>query len=133
MKKITEYFTAEELLSINALAQCLKDKYFKENENAFELVFADALFIAYQLRQSEEYMESFNRLKATCDKRKNYMPLQIWEALAIRSMYLDESKTPKQAALFACVHFILEEWFAELFPVKLDLCSRGGNGTGNEL
>ena len=43
MKKITEYFTAAELLSINALAQCLKEKYFKENENAFELVFADAL------------------------------------------------------------------------------------------
>ena len=109
MKKITEYFTAEELLSINALAQCLKDKYFKENENVFELVFADVLFIAYQLRQSEEYMESFNRLKTTCDKRKNYMPLHIWEALAIRSMYLGESKTPKQAALFACVHFILED------------------------
>ena len=32
MKKITEYFKAEELLSINALAQYLKDKYFKENE-----------------------------------------------------------------------------------------------------
>ena len=56
MKKITEYFKAEEMLSINALAQCLKDKYFKENENTFELVFADVLFIAYQLRQSEEYM-----------------------------------------------------------------------------
>ena len=107
MKKITEYFTAVELLSINALAQCLKDKYFKENEKAFELVFADTLFIAYQLRQSEEYMESFNRLKATC--KQSYMPLHIWEALAIRSMYLDESKTPKQAALFACVHFILED------------------------
>ena len=109
MKKITEYFKAEELLSINALAQCLKDKYFKENENAFELVFADALFIAYQLRQSEEYMESFNRLKATCDKRKKYMPLYIWEALAVKSVYEGESKTPKQAALFACVHFILED------------------------
>ena len=108
MKKITEYFTAEELLVINALAEHLKNKYF-EKENVFELVFADVLFIAYQLRQSEEYMESFNRLKTTCDKRKNYMPLHIWEALAIRSMYLDESKTPKQAALFACVHFILED------------------------
>ena len=107
MKKITEYFTAEELLSINALAGHLKEKYFKENENAFELVFADVLFIAYQLRQSEEYMESFNRLKATC--KHSYMPLYFWEALAIRSMYLDESKTPKQAALFACAHFILED------------------------
>ena len=123
MKKITEYFTAEELLVINALAEHLKNKYF-EKENVFELIFADVLFIAYQLRQSEEYMESFNRLKTTCDKRKNYMPLHIWEALAIRSMYLDESKTPKQAALFACVHFILEDWLAELFPVKSDLCSR---------
>ena len=109
MKKITEYFTAEELLSINALAQQLKNELFPKSANVFELVFADALFIAYQLRQSEEYMESFNRLKATCDKRKNYIPLHIWEALAIRSMYLDESKDPKQAALFACVHFILEE------------------------
>ena len=108
MKKITEYFTAEEMLNINVLAQQLKNKYF-EKEDVFELVFADVLFIAYQLRQSEEYMESFNRLKTTCDKRKNYMPLHIWEALAIRSMYLDESKTPKQAALFACVHFILED------------------------
>ena len=108
MKKITEYFTAEELLSINALAQYLKDKFFKENEKAFELVFADVLFIAYQLRQSEEYMESFNRLKATC-KHKNYMPLYFWEALAVRSVYEGESKTPKQAALFACVHFILED------------------------
>ena len=108
MKKITEYFTAEEMLNINVLAQQLKNKYF-EKEDVFELVFADVLFIAYQLRQSEEYMESFNRLKATCDNRKNYMPLHIWEALAIRSMYLDESKTPKQAALFACVHFILED------------------------
>ena len=107
MKKITEYFKAEELLSINALAQCLKDKYFKENENAFELVFADVLFIAYQLRQSEEYMESFNRIKAICDKK--YMSLYIWEALAVRSVYEGESKTPKQAALFACVHFILED------------------------
>lgn len=107
MKKITEYFTAEELLSINALAQCLKDKYFKENENAFELVFADVLFIAYQLRQSEEYMESFNRIKATCDKK--YMPLHLWEALAVRSVFEGESETPKQAALFACVHFILED------------------------
>ena len=107
MKKITEYFTAEELLSINALAQCLKDKYFKENENAFELVFADVLFIAYQLRQSEEYMESFNRLKATC--KHSYMPLYFWEALAVKSVYEGEAKTPKQAALFACVHFILED------------------------
>ena len=108
MKKITEYFTAEEMLNINVLAEHLKNKYF-EKEDVFELVFADVLFIAYQLRQSEEYMESFNRLKTTCDKRKNYMPLHIWEALAIRSMYLDESKTPKQAALFACLHFILED------------------------
>ena len=108
MKKITEYFTAEELLVIDALAEHLKNKYF-EKKNVFELIFADVLFIAYQLRQSEEYMESFNRLKTTCDKRKNYMPLHIWEALAIRSMYLDESKTPKQAALFACLHFILED------------------------
>ena len=107
MKKITEYFTAEELLSINALAQQLKNELFPKSADVFELVFADVLFIAYQLRQSEEYMESFNRLKATC--KHSYMPLHIWEALAIRSMYLDESKTPKQAALFACVHFILED------------------------
>ena len=109
MKKITEYFTAEDLSGIGVLAEHLKEKYFRENEDVYELIFADALSIAYQLRQSEEYMESFNRLKTTCDKRKNYMPLHIWEALAIRSMYLDESKTPKQAALFACVHFILED------------------------
>ena len=108
MKKITEYFTVEEIFNFDVLAKQLKNKYF-EKEDVFELVFADVLFIAYQLRQSEEYMESFNRLKATCDKRKNYMPLQIWEALAIRSMYLDESKTPKQAALFACAHFIIED------------------------
>ena len=107
MKKITEYFTAEELLSINAIAQYLKEKYFKENEKAFELVFADALFIAYQLRQSEEYMTSFNRIKATCGKE--YTPLYIWEALAVKSVYEGESETPKQAALFACVHFILED------------------------
>ena len=108
MKKITEYFTAEELLSINALAQCLKDKYFK-NENIFELVFADVLFIAYQLRQSDEYMESFNRIKATCDSPKKYTALYFWEALAVKSVYEGESKDPKQAALFACVHFILED------------------------
>ena len=108
MKKITEYFTAEELLSINALAQCLKGKYFKENKNTFELVFADVLFIAYQLRQSEEYMESFNRIKATCDKLEKYTALRLWEALAVRSVFEGESETPKQAALFACVHFILE-------------------------
>ena len=105
MKKITEYFTAEELLSINALAQCLKEKYFKENENAFELVFADVLFIAYQLRQSEEYMESFNRLKATC--KRSYMPLYFWEALAVKSVFERESETPEQAAFFACAHFVL--------------------------
>lgn len=109
MKKITEYFTAEEMLNINVLAQQIKNELFPESADVFELVFADVLFIAYQLRQSEEYMESFNRIKATCDKLKKYMPLHIWEALAIRSMYLDESKTPKQAALFACVHFILED------------------------
>ena len=109
MKKITEYFTVEELLSINALAQYLKDKYFKESENAFELIFADALFIAYQLRQSEEYMESFNRIKAACDRLKKYTALHFWEALAVKSVYEGESKTPKQAALFACVHFILED------------------------
>ena len=106
MKKITEYFTAEELLSINALAEHLKNKYF-EKENVFELIFADVLFIAYQLRQSEEYMESFNRLKATC--KHSYMPLYFWEALAVKSVYEGESKDPKQAALFACVHFILED------------------------
>ena len=107
MKKITEYFKAEELLSINALAQCLKDKYFKENENAFELVFADVLFIAYQLRQSEEYMESFNRIKATCDKRKGPTSLHFWEALAVKSVFERESETPEQAAFFACAHFVL--------------------------
>ena len=107
MKKITEYFTAEEMLNINALAEHLKDKYFKENENAFELVFADALFIAYQLRQSEEYMESFNRIKANCDKLKKYMSLHIWEALAVKSVFEGESENPKEAALFACAHFIL--------------------------
>ena len=106
MKKITEYFTAEELLVINALAEHLKNKYF-EKENVFELIFADVLFIAYQLRQSEEYMESFNRLKATC--KQSYMPLYFWEALAVKSVYEGESKTPKQAALFACLHFILED------------------------
>ena len=106
MKKITEYFTAEELLVINALAEHLKNKYF-EKENVFELVFADVLFIAYQLRQSEEYMESFNRLKATC--KQSYMPLYLWEALAVKSVYEGESKDPKQAALFACLHFILED------------------------
>ena len=107
MKKITEYFTAEELLSINALAQCLKDKYFKENENAFELVFADVLFIAYQLRQSEEYMESCNRPKATC--KHSYMPLYFWEALAVKSVFEGESENPKQAAILATLHFILED------------------------
>ena len=107
MKKITEYFTAEELFGINALAKYLKEKYFKENENALELVFADALFIAYQLRQSEEYMESFNRLKATC--KHSYKPLYLWEALAVKSVYEGESKDPKQAALFACLHFILKD------------------------
>ena len=107
MKKITEYFTAEELLGINALAQYLKEKYFKENENVLELVFADALFIAYQLRQSEEYMESFNRLKATC--KHSYMPLYFWEALAVKSVFEGESENPKQAAIFATLHFILED------------------------
>ena len=109
MKKITEYFTAEELLVINALAQQIKNELFPKSADVFELVFADVLFIAYQLRQSEEYMESFNRLKATCDKRKNYMPLYFWEALAVKSVYEGETKTPKQTALFACVHFILED------------------------
>lgn len=106
MKKITEYFTAEELLSINALAQQLKNELFPKSVDVFELVFADVLFIAYQLRQSEEYMESFNRLKATC--KHGYMPLYFWEALAVKSVFEHESETPKQAALFACVHFILE-------------------------
>ena len=106
MKKITEYFTAEEMFYIDILAQQLKNKYF-EKEDVFELVFADVLFIAYQLRQSEEYMKSFNRLEATC--KHSYMPLYFWEALAVRSVYEGESKTPKQAALFACVHFILED------------------------
>ena len=108
MKKITEYFTAEELLGINALAQYLKEKYFKENENALELVFADALFIAYQLRQSEEYMKSFNRIKATCDKLKKNTALHFWEALAVKSVFEGESENPKQAAIFATLHFILE-------------------------
>ena len=108
MKKITEYFTAEEMLNINVLAQQLKNKYF-EKEDVFELVFADALFIAYQLRQSEEYMKSFNRIKATCDKLKKNTALHFWEALAVKSVFEGESKTPKQAALFACVHFILED------------------------
>ena len=107
MKKITEYFTAEELLVINALAEHLKEKYFKENENAFELVFADVIFIAYQLRQSEEYMESFNRIKATCDKRKGPTSLHFWEALAVKSVFERESETPEQAAFFACAHFVL--------------------------
>ena len=107
MKKITEYFTAEELLVINALAEHLKEKYFKEDENAFELVFADVLFIAYQLRQSEEYMESFNRIKATCDKRKGRTPLRFWEALAVKSVFECESETPEQAAFFACAHFVM--------------------------
>lgn len=106
MKKITEYFTAEEIFNFDVLAKQLKNKYF-EKEDVFELVFADVLFIAYQLRQSEEYMESFNRLKATC--KHSYMPLYFWEALAVKSVYEGESKTPKQAALFACVHFILED------------------------
>ena len=108
MKKITEYFTAEELSSINALAQCLKDNYFKENEKVFELVFADVLFIAYQLRQSEEYMKSFNRIKATCDKLKKNTALHFWEALAVKSVFEGESENPKQAAIFATLHFILE-------------------------
>ena len=107
MKQITEYFKAEELLSINALAQQLKNELFPKSADVFELVFADALFIAYQLRQSEEYMESFNRLKATC--KHSYMPLYFWEALAVKSVYEGESENPKQAALFACVHFILED------------------------
>ena len=104
MKKITEYFTAEEMLNINVLAQQLKNKYF-EKEDVFELVFADVLFIAYQLRQSEEYMTSFNRIKATCGKK--YMSLYIWEALAVKSVFECESETPEQAAFFACAHFVL--------------------------
>ena len=107
MKKITEYFTAEELLSINALAQQLKNELFPKSADVFELVFADVLFIAYQLRQSEEYMESFNRLKATC--KHSYTPLYFWEALAVRSVFEGKSETPKQAVLFACVHFILKD------------------------
>ena len=106
MKKITRYFTAEEIFNFDVLTKQLKNKYF-EKEDVFELVFADVLFIAYQLRQSEEYMESFNRLKETC--KHSYMPLYFWEALAVKSVYEGESKTPKQAALFACVHFILED------------------------
>ena len=107
MKKITEYFTAEEMLNINVLAQQIKNELFPKSADVFFLFFADVLFIAYQLRQSEEYMESFNRLKATC--KHSYMPLYFWEALAVKSVYEGESKTPKQAALFACVHFILED------------------------
>ena len=107
MKKITEYFTVEEIFNFDVLAKQLKNKYF-ENEDVFELVFADVLFIAYQLRQSEEYMESFNRIKATCDKLKKYTALHFWEALAVRSVFEGESETPKQAAIFATVHFILE-------------------------
>ena len=109
MKKITEYFTAEELLVINALAQQIKNELFPKSADVFELVFADVLFIAYQLRQSEEYMESFNRIKATCDKLKKHAALHFWESLAVKSVYEGESKDPKQAALFACVHFILED------------------------
>lgn len=108
MKKITEYFTVEEIFNFDVLAKQLKNKYF-EKEDVFELVFADVLFIAYQLRQSEEYMESFNRIKATCDRLEKYTALHLWEALAVKSVYEGESKTPKQAALFACVHFILED------------------------
>ena len=108
MKKITEYFTVEEIFNFDVLAKELKNKYC-EKEDVFELVFADVLFIAYQLRQSEEFMESFNRIKATCDKLKKYTALHFWEALAVRSVFEGDSETPKQAALFACVHFILED------------------------
>ena len=109
MKKITEYFTAEDLSGIGVLAEHLKEKYFRENEDVYELIFADALFIAYKLRQSEEYMESFNRIKATCDKLKKHAALHFWESLAVKSVYEGESKTPKQAAIFATLHFILED------------------------
>ena len=107
MKKITEYFTAEEMLNINVLAEHLKNKYF-EKEDVFELVFADVLFIAYQLRQSEEYMTSFNRIKATCDKLKKNTAWHFWEALAVKSVFEGETENPKQAAIFATLHFILE-------------------------
>ena len=107
MKKITEYFTAEEMLNINVLAQQIKNELFPKSADVFELVFADVLFIAYQLRQSEEYMESFNRIKATCDKRKGPTPLHFWEALAVKSVFERESETPEQAAFFACAHFVM--------------------------
>ena len=106
MKKITEYFTVEEIFNFDVLAKQLKNKYF-EKEDVFELVFADVIFIAYQLRQSEEYMESFNRIKATCDKRKGPTSLHFWEALAVKSVFERESETPEQAAFFACAHFVL--------------------------
>ena len=107
MKKITEYFTAEEMLNINVLAQQIKNELFPKSADVFELVFADVLFIAYQLRQSEEYMESFNRIKATCDKRKGLTTLHFWEALAVKSVFECESETPEQAAFFACAHFVM--------------------------
>ena len=108
MKKITEYFTAEEMLNINVLAQQIKNELFPKSADVFELVFADVLFIAYQLRQSEEYMKSFNRIKATCDKLKKNTALHFWEALAVKSVFEGESENPKQAAIFATLHFILE-------------------------
>ena len=66
MKKITEYFTAEEMLNINVLAQQLKNELFPKSADVFELVFADVLFIAYQLRQSEEYNRKRNKIKEIC-------------------------------------------------------------------
>ena len=45
MKKITEYFKAEELLSINALAQQLKNELFPKSADVFEIVLACVHFI----------------------------------------------------------------------------------------
>ena len=109
--RLSELFSQDELQVIMTAAQAeynVKYSHDKEGKDIYLfLLSVDYAHAAYILHQSEEYMESFNRLKATC--KHSYMPLYFWEALAVKSVYEGESKTPKQAALFACVHFILED------------------------
>ena len=111
MKKLTNLFSADELVLLDSVATSEFETDFpgKSKDVIFPLIFADVLHIASELKKDENFTFTYNHISVICKALGNDEVPGYFEAMTIKFLY-DNEELSVQEAIYNAFSYIVDNY-----------------------
>ena len=111
MKKLTNLFSADELVLLDSVATAEFETDFpdKRKDVILPLIFADVLHIASELKKDENFTFAYNHISDICKSLGNDVIPGHFEAMTIKFLY-DNEELSVQEAIYNAFSYIVDNY-----------------------